>query len=69
MRRTADQVLKDINYYLKVRDYLVSTPMFNTTMHQAAVGLAIEKLNELEREYRSSSRDKHFSWHRYQFAN
>ena len=39
MNRTSERILKDIDKYIKVRDYMVNTPMYNYDLHMVAIDL------------------------------
>lgn len=59
----AENVKINIRYYLRVRDYVVNTPMLDTQLHQSLVRLAIEKLDALEHEYKELTGDRFFHWY------
>ena len=70
MNRTSEHILRDIDKYIKVRDYMVNTPMYNYDLHMVAIDLILDKLYELQAEYNHAMDNNNaFRWNEYQFVN
>jgi len=65
--RSSENILSDIRYFLKVRDYLVTIPALDYALHMASIKLTTDKLDSLQKEYRTITKDINFQWCDYQF--
>ena len=68
MNRLPENTLKEIDYYLKVRDYIVNIPMIDYAIHSTITALVTDRLNDLQWKYREESGDRFFLWSEYQFS-
>lgn len=69
MTRASADILKEIDYYLIIRDYMNNKAVQDYQMESALIRLVFAKLDSLQEEIRQDRQYYKFLWTEYQFEN